>query len=168
MNNADIINWWVGLWRKEEQHGTEVAFLGDFDPGQETQKDKPSPHSSYTTDELYTIAQKAFTPRKHWVVGVANTNSMEPLFDDNSIIVLERLDKTMLEKQPLRSGDIVIYESGARSIIHRLIKPYDNNGVPSWTIKGDNNFLIDGIIATDRITHRLVGILYGRERRSND
>lgn len=138
---------------------------------EETQKDKISPHSSLEINELSIRLRRAFPPQAGYkVVGIANTNSMEPLFDDNSIIVEEDLTtakwrKVFLERQPLVAGDIIVYDAGKYRIIHMLIKK-TNKG---WLIKGTNNKTPDlKLIKEEKILNRLAIIGYAKQKRSGD
>lgn len=159
MNAADLVNEIVSRLSTS----TRVLFTG-VDNTPASQDDKPSPHSS--VDDNYARLSRAYPPSAAYsVVGVANTNSMEPYFDDNCDIVLEEITPSRLDAQPLVAGDIIVYPYGKIRIIHRL-----RTKTPSgWIIEGDNNYLPDmKIVQDEEITHRVVAIAYGRARRPGD
>lgn len=164
MNNAELVNYFYSFF------GSKKTVIGTtlFDGGTPSQADKPSPHSSYTTSDLWKRARKAFPEDNIRVFEVANTNSMEPLFDDNCQVITETTTPAVLALQPLRCGDIVIYTAGEGLIIHRLKENRLINGKEYWLLAGDNNFVPDGWVETSRIAFRVVGILYGRQVRTND
>lgn len=139
-----------------------------FDGGKSTQADKPSPHSSYTLEQAWVRARKAFPEEEIRVWDVANTNSMEPLFDDNCQVITEQCTSGRLALQPFSKGDIVVYQNGENLIIHRLQRSLTVGDRPVWQIGGDNNIFPDGFIPESMIKYRLVGILYARQRRKDD
>jgi signal peptidase I len=92
---------------------------------------------------------------------VANTNSMVPTLDANSVVVFERVDFAQLTE-----GDIVIYDPtpGLR-VIHRL---YEKT-VVGWNAKGDNNARIDPwIVTAANLEGRVVGVLYSKREADTD
>jgi hypothetical protein len=139
-----------------------------------TQNDQPSPKSSSTRNQLYSRLAKAYPSKEGFLrSGVANTNSMEPLLDDSDVVVTESLEGKWrgprLKNQPLKEGDVVIYESNIGRIIHTLKSPTTFLGEPAWVIQGHNNFLPDMTkVPEDKIIARLVSINYGRSVRKND
>jgi hypothetical protein len=169
MNNAELVNYFyklVGRGNNKAIATYDSTVL--FDGGKPTQSDKPSPHSSYELNDLWRRSRKAFPEDRVHVFEVANTNSMEPLFDDNCQVITETIDAIVLKNQPLTKGDIVVYGRGDSLIIHRLMESRLINNTEYWLISGDNNYVPDGWIKTGDIHYRLVGILYGRQRRTND
>lgn len=166
MNAAEAINWAL---RHIQRHRATLVPADGWEDTKATQADKPSPHSSQSTAQLIKRLLKAFPPREGFRISqVAGTNSMEPMIDANSVVVLERLTPAILERQPLLPGDVVIYTNGGMEIIHELISETTFLGKPAWLIKGRNNFLPDGKIPTDRILWRMVGAMHGRQQRDGD
>jgi hypothetical protein len=164
MNNADLVNKFYEFWNSNKSTVKEgnTLIVGDA-----TQKDKPSPHSSFTTYELWKRIRKSFPEDNFKVYDVANTNSMEPLFDDNCQVLMEAVTPECVAKQPLTAGDIVVYANNGNLIIHRLLESR-MLGSKCWLIGGDNNFMPDGWVPENRIKYRLVGILCGKANRPDD
>ena len=139
-----------------------------------TQKDKPSPKSSLTRTYLRSKALKVFTAALGYELNyVANTNSMEPLFDDSDVVLLESLQgkwrATRLRRQPLEEGQVVTYSSSVGTIIHVLKERLEEDGIVYWTLQGANNFLPDmSKVPEAAIKARLAGVLYGRSVRKGD
>jgi len=139
-----------------------------------SQSDKPSPHSSLSRTKILSLLAYDFNSRTGFSVHrVANTNSMEPLFDDNSLVILEILEgkwrDLRLRLQPFVEGDVVIYKTTRGNIIHVLNTQTTFLGKKAWIIKGTNNKLPDmQKVPESAITHRLVGIMYGRQVRPGD
>ena len=158
---------------------SKPSILGSYEGGKATQADKPSAHSSLSSNWAEragkALAERIYTIDKTTnisVHSVANTNSMEPLFDDNCKVCLEELTPVILARQPLVAGDIITYEAvykGVKtSIIHRLHSKTTFLGEPAWIVWGDNNFVPDGKVREKLIKRRLVGIIYGKQKRDGD
>jgi len=148
------------------------AVLGGLDL-KPTQKDKPSNHSSHELMATYRLQKKRYPTWKGYRVSlVANTNSMEPLLDDNSVLVMEivgGLWKDRLLDQPFSAGDIVTYDSTVGTIIHVLKKRTTWLGESAWILQGTNNFLPDmSKVMESQITSRLFGQFDCRQRRDGD
>jgi len=165
---------WNNLWnwrqtiRDDALNERNIEF-GEIDlMNKPTQSNKPSPHSSLTLFEAKNLFAKMFPAPKYWVTFVSNTNSMEPWIDDNTIVALERLDSSVLIKQPLTVGDIVVWYRSSNNtyIIHRIMEVDKHKD--RYYIKGDNNFLADGWIPISDIRFRLVSMIYTRQIRDND
>mgnify|MGYP001770629717 CR=1 FL=1 len=62
--------------------------------------------------------------------------SMEPLLHTGDLVILVR-------KSEINVGDIVVYKSGSKYIIHRVIDKYEVNGYYCYVTKGDGNILPD-------------------------
>lgn len=163
----DLINWFNDVILRRSRYTT---VMDDYRQTPPTQKDKPSAHSSLYISNMLPELHSIFPENKGYRVSlVANTNSMEPLIDDNCILVSENLTgkyKSRLKDVPFSVGDIVIYGSKYYKIVHRLISQ-DKNG--SWLIKGDNNFKRDPVrLKTSDILSRVCCIVYTQPKRKND
>ena len=151
-----------------------ALLTGGFDPGAPSQRDKPSPKSSYSVSFLRSRLLKLFPPSEGFLVSrIANTNSMEPLFDDSDLVVLELLTgrwrRDRLRREPFAPGQVVVYPSSVGRIIHVLKERTIFLGRPAWVVQGFNNFLPDmAKILEDRIESRLVLVGYGRRVREGD
>jgi hypothetical protein len=137
-------------------------------------QDKPSPHASL--DRWYNEIEQTEAlfrlPRYHVYKELPNTNSMEPIIDTNTIIILEALTPRVLRQQPLQSGDIVTWLDDAADygVLHRVLGVKPNN---QFYIKGDNCVYPDHIngrpeIPGDYIIDRVVGLIYTRQEREHD
>ncbi|MEM0365524.1 MAG: signal peptidase I [Acidilobaceae archaeon] len=62
--------------------------------------------------------------------------SMEPLLHTGDLVVI-------IKKKDVREGDIIVFKSGDRYIIHRVIYVYENHGYKCYVTKGDNNISPD-------------------------
>ncbi len=64
--------------------------------------------------------------------------SMEPLLHTGDLVIL-------VKKDPLNInvGDIIVYRSGAKFVIHRVIHKYEVDGRHCFVTKGDNNWSPD-------------------------
>lgn len=147
---------------------SELPLLGADHHAYPSHGDKPSPHSSIPLDELHAKAQRDWPSDRFCISMVANTNSMEPLIDDNSVVVLEVLTPEVLTTEPLQAGDVVVFEHEGRAIIHMLLRYRIYEGRFWWMIGGLNNYLPDGEICASQATHRLVAVYYGQSLRPGD
>jgi len=90
------------------------------------------------------------------LVSLADTNSMDPVMDAEATVV-EIIPKSEYELMP---GDIVSYQDGYNTIIHRIIRiGYDGE----WfaVTQGDNNEFPDsGYVRFSQVRGVVVGILY--------
>lgn len=144
-----------------------------------TESDKPSPASSISqTAARRQLVWGDFTSENGYqIVGVANTNSMEPFIDQNCLVILEDLRGKWRDQRlritPLAAGDIVIYEATVNGrkgrIIHELKQQTTFLGKPAWIIKGYNNFLVDmAKVPETAIIQRYVGHIACRRVQSGD
>lgn len=118
-----------------------------------TSRDKPSPTSSLTREQVLNLAAtvakraKEFLNKPIKYFTIENTNSMEWLIDANTVVVAEQID----DATPIHVGDIVVYDGTGSdvmvdgwTVMHRIIK-YDEK-TKKYLIKGDNNLNVDGWI----------------------
>ena len=93
-------------------------------------------------------------------VAVVDGISMEPTMHTGDLVFLEK-------KAPdkIKVNDIVVYRSGKRYIIHRVIDIYKVNGEYCYVIKGDNNPVPDPGFPECRgrgVPYRaILGVVYG-------
>lgn len=88
------------------------------------------------------------------VCKVAPTGSMRPLFDDNSLLLLEPAPFASLQ-----IGDIVVFRHSATGnlIVHRIL---ERRGDAFWT-KGDHNKTMDNeLVTAANYQGRVYGIIY--------
>ena len=62
--------------------------------------------------------------------------SMEPLLHTGDLVVL-------VKRSSIDVGDIVVYSSGSKYVIHRVVGKYEVNGYYCYVVKGDNNLIPD-------------------------
>jgi signal peptidase len=62
--------------------------------------------------------------------------SMEPLLHTGDLVILVKRDRVNV-------GDIIVYSSGSKYIIHRVVAVYEVNGYYCYVTKGDNNIAPD-------------------------
>jgi hypothetical protein len=159
------LNLAIGKWLHPD---ARWAWLEAEHPTQPTARDKPSPHSSLPMAELMAKARREWPAPRFAVSQAANTNSMEPLIDDNCVLVLEELSDEVKSQTPLSPGDVVVYPHQGREIIHMLYRQRKIGGAPWWPVGGWNNYFADGEVCEADITHRLAGLFYGQPRRPKD
>ena len=149
--------------------------------GSPTQKNKPSPSSHFSVMQLYNRKRKQYRSQDgYFVTLVTNTNSMEPLIDDNSVIVCEDLrhskGKRWLEDWPLRVGDVCIYW-GDRAVwgkdmmvLHQISRVYvDKEGFGFYKFRGVNNWSSDhGWIPEGAVMGRAFEFCSARQLRDGD
>ncbi len=82
------------------------------------------------------LAAALFTGRIK--VAVVEGISMEPTFHTGDMVVLRPASPS-----DIKVGDVVVYKSGSRYIIHRVISIYEVDDTYCYVIKGDNNPLPD-------------------------
>jgi len=161
------VNRLLGLFKPPE-----ISTVGSLDTIP-TEKDKPSNHSSHDKMKKYRELYYDYPARKGYQVSlVANTNSMEPMFDSNCIIILENVQgkwSKRLQEEPFSKGDVVTYLTNVGSIIHELKEKTTWLGRPAWLLQGLNNKLPDmSKVKEDIITHRVCGIWYCKKERDGD
>ncbi len=102
----------------------------------------PSPHSQ--------VSREKATLMGYIVSPVANTGSMEPLINGESLL--------LLDKAPVSIGDVVVYESGIELWAHRIIGEYEDY----WVCQGDANRSENQreYVPKGRVVWRVMGILY--------
>ena len=161
MDNAELVNAILAIMEERQK----TIYISSFTPSPPTQQVKPSAHSSRRDN--YQRLVLAYPPPEFEVVGIAATNSMEPLLDDDCNVVLEILTPGVLAACPLSLGDICTYRySPVMTIIHRL---EHQNPDGSFFVQGDNNFLPDmTLLKPEQFLGRVVVISYGLHDRPGD
>lgn len=161
---VDQILWW--RQKAVEEDNTIYFDVWDDNIFNSTQKDKPTPHSSMTIATAIDKARKVFPSLTYKISTISNTNSMEPLMDDNCIVVLEKITESVLRRQPIVVGDVCVWNKQGRKIIHRILRISDSG--KSFYFQGDNNFFADGWIPITLVESRLAALFYCKARRDND
>lgn len=165
MNSAEIVNLLLELFRRRAppQH---IGFLTELGP---TQKDKPSPSTPYTIEELRRRVREGFGSDVI-VFTIADTNSMEPYIDDNSLVLMHRVPQNMT----LRPGMICSYDGNAsqwdafhgKYILHEVVAVDEDHDRVRF--KGYNNLVPDGWVDRNAILYNLLGVLHGSQEEEGD
>lgn len=122
-------------------------------------KEQPSPSDYIKENQIDVQGNKVILNIRgvSWS-SFADTNSMDPLLDDNS---------NALEIVPvcedLRAGDIVVYNSIIYDdyIVHRIQSINFDDGGIYFRLKGDNNPALDPEkVRCDQIKYQVIGVLY--------
>lgn len=176
-----MFRWWRRFFRSLLWcDASKVLTEGDLED-KPTQRDKPSPSSHFPRDELLRKKKRQWPRRDgYWITLVANTNSMEPVIDDNSVVVCEDLrtvkGKEFLEEWPLQIGDVCVYVGdqklwgGRPWIIHQIYQiKTDAYGDKSYKFRGVNNFGVDpGWVWEENIILRAFEFCSARHLREGD
>ena len=123
-----------------------VKPVGGFDDVP-SQRDKPSPSSHFTVEELLAKKRQQYPRRDgYFVLTVQDSNSLEPLVDDNSVVVCEDLrsaqGKKWLKAASLRAGDVCSYQTATcRQILHQIVEVDAKNRL--FRFRGFNNYASD-------------------------
>ena len=111
-----------------------AALLG----GQE----QPSPTDWVSEKQIKVYPDRVIldVPHALWA-GFTNTNSMDPLLDEQSNALEIKPDSG----EQIQVGDVIAYKTNLGVIIHRVIeKNLDSEGI-YYTVKGDNSTFADPV-----------------------
>lgn len=113
--------------------------------------DSSAPESTLSADEGIEVAYQVQNQEEGRVAGWGRGDSMQPVFSDNTVLVIHPIEWEDLEK-----GMLVAYYGPARDrVVHSLIKHREDRGY--WMAKGINNLQADG----GRVTKdNLIGVVY--------
>ena len=140
------------LYEQEEPQRLEVITEAE---------EKPSPKPRLSLNEAFLDELDELLEKHHGnsalLVGVTNTNSMEPLIDIGCQIALIPL--TDAQKQEIIVWDIIWFRrmsDGAENVLHRVIEVNDG-----WVVtRGDNLVVSDGPIPFKDIKGYCAMIIY--------
>lgn len=112
-----------------------------------------APRSAVSRDEAVNAAETLANNIGGQVYAVAPTGSMIPTLDEGSIVTVEKVPLSRLQK-----GDIVIYRNAAGTpVIHRLFERHGNR----WFVLGDGNAAIDReTVSAGNFLGRVCAIFY--------
>lgn len=167
MNRADIINLAIShamkafdRFRSKERSYTAIGKLSDlFVP---TGKDKPSNRGPVSMSEARKRLRYGFKPPGTMIIGVKDTNSMEPHIDDNCYVALDFLP----DDAEVHVGSVYGYEHPTYGIIlHRCITARSGG---RYVFQGDNLKLPDPTVERSQIKYWLSGISYGEQDEPDD
>lgn len=122
-------------------------------------QEKPSPKDRIKQNDVLVLNNKVIITinNPEWAV-FTNTNSMDPVIDENSIAI-----ETKAICDDIQIGDIVSYYSNIANtvVIHRVVDRFrDEKGV-YFRFKGDNNEFVDPEkVRCEQLRRVVVGILY--------
>lgn len=169
MNPAELINWFLEQrWRYNTKDYSTVYDYMDLLKGEvpqylnPTQKNKPSPVTMYTYDQVRKYVNARFP--QEWKVGISFvgwTNSMEPIFDHGDLTLTIPYEHYKNEFGELREGAIAIYKLGDTRIIHRCV---GRLGDGRYVFRGDNNFRADPPVKEEQIIDVLFGVFYTKDK----
>jgi len=125
-----------------------------------TQKDKPSPTSNLSLTTAKRYVRSGFNS-KYRTMRVMDTNSMEPVIDDNTLLILDQRPK----KKDLGVGDIAVYWFKDILIVHRIIG-YTSDG--RFIFKGDNNVFPDAPVHHNKVVYKYVGHVVCKQDEAHD
>lgn len=93
---------------------------------------------------------------------VADTNSMDPLFDiGHNAILAPFTEHFPYRKEDLSIGDIVVYQVGTRMIVHRITEITTDEYGRLYTIQGDNTAHRDPyLIRNQQLKYLMIGVIY--------
>jgi len=92
-----------------------------------------------------------------WLTDVADTKSMDPTVDAGHTCILT----DNFKHEDLAVGDVVVYSTGTKNIMHRIIKIEQDAQGRKYTLKGDNNYRKDPyVVRNEHIRWLLIGIIY--------
>ncbi len=120
--------------------------------------ERNSPQDRISREQIYASENKIVLDLKDaYIASFADTNSMDPLLDKGA----NGIEVKPLSENDISIGDIVAYNDGYNSIIHRVIaKGKDEEGT-YFMIKGDNSTISDpDLVRFDQIKYVLIGVLY--------
>lgn len=122
------------------------------------EKPSPKPRLSLNEELLDDIDSIMEEYVDTFMVGVTDTNSMDPLIDYGHQVVLIPF-KNEEEKKTIQVGDIIWFRrmsDGAENVLHRVIEVHDG-----WVVtRGDNLVVSDGPILYAYIKGYLGAIIY--------
>ena len=127
----------------------------------EEAKELPSPlprlsKNNAFLDELDKLLEKYYPGIK--IVGVTDTNSMEPFIDYGHQIVL--LPLTEKDKKTIQEGDIAWFKrmaDGSENVLHRVIQKRDDGIIIT---RGDNTVALDGFTLPKNLKGVCVMVIY--------
>ncbi len=124
--------------------------------------DVQSPTSSLTKQDGVKLSnQIKYLVKDSSIISIADTNSMIPVLDNNSIVLIEKIP----DIQCLKIGDIIVYRNSDinskycnQLIIHTVVS-MDKN-IKTLTTKGYNNLTTDPEIQYSNIVGRVFCVIY--------
>ncbi len=132
-----------------------LAFGSFFSEGT---LERPSPYDWVKEEQIHIYDDKVVIDLEDaQLTEFANTNSMDPLIDENSNGI-EIIPESIAD---IHIGDVVSYKSGEDIIIHRVV--FIGADEQGWyaLMKGDNNNVKDPEkVRFEQIERILVGVIY--------
>ena len=135
-----------------------LAMLPVESPLGEQSTELASPHDWVKQEQIRVDKEKVVLLIENAQIATfANTNSMDPLLDENS----HGIEIIPQNPEDIHVGDIISYRSGSDTIIHRVVSiNLDEEGY-FYTLKGDNNPVEDPEkVRFEQVERLLVGIIY--------
>ena len=142
----------------EEQPEDDVPPPESTDP---SGIERPSPVGSIPQSVVERFADRIVIkqPGLKLIKNIADTNSMDPLFDSDHTLIVKGKDS--FNVNALNKGDIIVYQSERGLIVHRIIQVGSDDQGIFYKCEGDNNNTPDPYIIRDiNIKYLVAGIIY--------
>ncbi|WOO39844.1 S24/S26 family peptidase [Rubellicoccus peritrichatus] len=120
--------------------------------------DTAAPESNLSADEGIDVAYQIESQGEGRVAGWGRGESMQPVFSDNTVLVIHPIAWEDLEKGML----VAYYGPAGDRVVHSLIRKRESRDY--WMAKGINNMQADG----GRVTKdNLIGVVYASIQTAN-
>lgn len=149
-------------------------FQKERPPEQPSQEEPPSPPEPAEPSGLERLSPTGVFPQSSVVAytdramikepglvllkNIADTNSMDPVFDTGHTLIA----KNEGFHDELKPGDIIVYHAGSgRYVVHRIIEITTDEHGRLYKLEGDNNNRPDPYLVRDiHIKYLIVGVVY--------
>ena len=127
--------------------------------------ERPSPVGTIPQSAVERFADRIVIkqPGLKLIKDIADTNSMDPLFDTDHTLIVRSKDS--FDANDLKEGDIIIYLNGdGRLVVHRVIQVDADEQGKFYKCEGDNNNRPDAYIIRDiNIKYLVAGVIYTKQ-----
>jgi len=157
-----LLEWLLGLFTKELPSEEAVSEEPEQppEPIDPSGVERLSPTGSYPQSSVVAYADRVVIKEPGLVLlkNVADTNSMDPVFDFGHTLIARKEGF----HNELKPGDIVVYHAGSgKYIVHRIIEIKTDEQGKLYTLEGDNNTRPDAYLVRDiHIKYLIAGVAY--------